>query len=664
MSLQGLFATVDAQYRRLREWLHRPQGVRIALFTLLSVHTGLLAYSATRHGPTQLEPAFLASGISHWQLGRYDFYRVNPPLPRMIAAIPVLVAGCETDWSRSSNAPGNRAEFDLGEDFVKANGPHSVPLLIYSRWAGIPFSLLGGYFAFRWASELYSVAAGLLTLVLWTFEPNLLAHAELVTPDGACWSLGVVAGYYFWRWLLTPTWPLAVLAGGALGIAELTKTTWLMLFGLWPLMWCLWIRGNGHQPDVQHSSDLGSGAQTALAGHSPAQDARARPPFRQLTAILVLALYVLNLGYLFDGSFTRLKEYTFVSALLNGMQEPGAPGNRFCNTWLGEIPIPAPKQYLLGVDAQQKDFEAYGQPSFLRGEWKLGGWWYYYIYGLLVKVPCGVWGLSLLIVLRRGYQRVFPTKFRTTIPGEYVVWLPALCLIVIASSQTEFNHHLRYVYPSLALGLVLLGQAAVLEAATPPRSDRMPDSSDSLFSISTVFRALNSSARPLQLILIAEAACSGLTIYPHHLAYFNAFVGGPENGPKHLVHSSFDWGQDNLLLRDWYMQHRRPPVTRLVVCQAAWSNNSEAERSLWGHLASGDHPEVVFLSRQSPLPYLRDASTILAVSEYRFLIRPDSLIDSFSTNGLQRIDKVGLTTALYAPAADNVAAVTPVHPPD
>jgi len=34
--------------------------------------------------------------------------------------------------------------------------------------------------------------------------------------------------------------------------------------------------------------------------------------------------------------------------------------------------------------------------------------------------------------------------------------------------------------------------------------------------------------------------------HPHHLAYFNELAGGPENGWKHLLGSSFDWGQDVL----------------------------------------------------------------------------------------------------------------------
>jgi hypothetical protein len=39
-------------------------------------------------------------------------------------------------------------------------------------------------------------------------------------------------------------------------------------------------------------------------------------------------------------------------------------------------------------------------------------------------------------------------------------------------------------------------------------------------------------------------AGSVLRIAPHQLAYFNEFVGGPENGYRYLSDSNLDWGQD------------------------------------------------------------------------------------------------------------------------
>lgn len=64
---------------------------RLLLAVLLSSHIALLAWSAARHSATLNEPAHLVAGLSHWKFGRFDLYRVNPPLVRMVAAIPITI---------------------------------------------------------------------------------------------------------------------------------------------------------------------------------------------------------------------------------------------------------------------------------------------------------------------------------------------------------------------------------------------------------------------------------------------------------------------------------------------------------------------------------------------------------------------------------------------
>ena len=77
---------------------------------------------AWRHSPTWDEVAFLPAGISHWQFGRFDLYNVNPPLVRMVAALPVVLATPETDWSRYKPCVGHPPNAQVGRDFIQANG--------------------------------------------------------------------------------------------------------------------------------------------------------------------------------------------------------------------------------------------------------------------------------------------------------------------------------------------------------------------------------------------------------------------------------------------------------------------------------------------------------------------------------------------------------------
>jgi hypothetical protein len=56
-------------------------------------------------------------------------------------------------------------------------------------------------------------------------------------------------------------------------------------------------------------------------------------------------------------------------------------------------------------------------------------------------------------------------------------------------------------------------------------------------------------------MLVAASFCwflaSSLWIYPHSLSYFNESIGGPLNGPNHLMGSNVDWGQDLRYIKWW-----------------------------------------------------------------------------------------------------------------
>ncbi len=562
---------------RSSKWL-----VICAVILLLTIHAGMLAYSATRHSPTMNEPGHLVAGLSHWKFGRFEVYRVNPPLVHYVAAIPVILAGYNEDWSGFYDSPGARPEFKMGEDFIKANGERSIWLFTIARWGCIPFSLIGGLFCFFWSRELWSSSlAGLITLTLWCFEPNILAHGELITTDCAATSFGVGAAYFFWRWLKQPTWERTFVAGLLLGLAQVTKTTWIILFALWPLLWLYWVASGWRRPseDRQTSSN-------------PREAIR---QLSQLTGILLLGLYVLNLGYGFDGTFTELKDYTFVSKAFTGLKDAGDPGNRFAESWLGELPVPVPRQYLRGIDLQKKDFESFGQPSYLRGEWKQGGWWYYYIYGLAVKTPHGSQAMLILAIITvLNSWRKKRHSSNSPQPGAWegsgvrlrdlvVLLATAVVVLILVSSQLEFNHHVRYVLPVLAFTFIFIGGTASwlrtrlsvkteqhtnshqwtldcsgLKRQTPLSNRTMSSSSTEAAQVIRRLvgeRAVLLGCRILIAISLLATMASTFRTYPHQLAYFNEVAGGPQNGYKHLLHSNLDWGQDLLLAKQWLQKN-------------------------------------------------------------------------------------------------------------
>src|SRR5204862_4526694 len=69
------------------------------------------------------------------------------------------------------------------------------------RYATIAFSLLLALYVLKWSYELYGRNGALLSLSFYVFDPNLLAHGQLVTADLPAALMTTSALYHFWHFL-------------------------------------------------------------------------------------------------------------------------------------------------------------------------------------------------------------------------------------------------------------------------------------------------------------------------------------------------------------------------------------------------------------------------------------------------------------------------------
>jgi hypothetical protein len=451
---------LQASFPAVYTALEVPLVARRAVIVLLLIHAVLLAYSAYVHSPTLDEPGHMVAGLSHWKFGRFELYRVNPPLVRMVAALPVMGVGYEEDWGEFYEGPGVRPVFGMGDNFLAANGERSFFLFMIARWACIPFSCIGAIVCYLWARDLYGPPAGVLACTIWCFEPNLLAHASLIAPDAHATALGLAACYTFWWWLKKPTWAHAALTGIMLGLVELAKTTFILLYPLWPLMWLVYRLDRCRTTARDWLREAG-----------------------MLALQMVIGLCVLNLGYGFEGSFTPLNEFPFVSDLFRGQRDKAresdlptpVPANPFADSLVGDLPVPFPKDYLLGIDIQERDFESYGRSSYLRGKWRDHGWWYYYLYAVAIKVPLGLWLIGAVVLMWRvprapyAFVRLSGTA---SLRDEFILLFPAFGIFAAVSSATGFNEHMRYAVPAFPYLFIAVSQAARLFSCDGSTSGR------------------------------------------------------------------------------------------------------------------------------------------------------------------------------------------------
>ena len=520
----------------------RPRLLWLVVAGLLAFHYLLAASPWRRENPTVDEVNHLPAGVSYWQTGTFRLYHHNPPLVKLVAALPVLLRGVETAPLYRSpiwrSEPPSQADF--GKAFLYLNADRYFELFGLAQAILPVFSIAGGLAVFLWSRRLWGDGGGLLSLFLWCVSPNLAAHARLVTSDVPAAAMAVVATHAFWRYLHQPRWGRAALAGIVLGLAQLTKFSLLLLYGIWPLLWLI--------------------REVALFDRSGSSRRLARSAGQGALIVLVSVL-VIDAGYGFEGVGRKLGSFPFASRSF--LTRPGiTPArsrnelidiswrhrvNRFRGTAFASWPSPLPSEYLLGFDEQKVEADALplswfdtrvtdpsavtGYPVFLDGVLRRHGWRDYYARALLYKTPEG----TLLLVVMSLALLLISKARRLPISDEAAIYAPPILVFTAMSFFTDINLGVRYVLPVLPFFFIGCGRVV------PWMTD------DGV------------SGRMGKRVLVGASAAASLlatlSIFPHPIAYFNWASGGPDRTPPRLIDSNLDWGQDLIGLRDWMATH-------------------------------------------------------------------------------------------------------------
>ncbi len=253
----------------------------------------------------------------------------------------------------------------------------------------------------------------------------------------------------------------------------------------------------------------------------------------QAVCVMLLILAVVNLQYGWAGTFTRLDQLTFCSDLLSGDLTSIHPrGNRFSGTVAGSLRVPLPVDLIRGLDRQMAEFDQ-KKRSYLAGQWKVGGWWYYYLVTAIAKIPLAFWCLLLLRGINRGRFRQRDSQSacstaRHANDGQSLLFTGVIAVACLVSSQTGFSRHFRYAFPCLPL-LYILGSQAVDRSGW--------------------------RCRTVIALLLVWYVGSSLSVWPQSHSYFNELFGGPTHGHRMLVDSNLDWGEDLHYANRWRRSH-------------------------------------------------------------------------------------------------------------
>lgn len=493
---------------------------RIGLPVLLLAVLMILCTSSIREkSATYDETAHLPAGYSYWKTGNFKLNVEHPPLVKLVAAIPLLFM----DLRFSTDQPSWRTNdvFAFGRWFLfEANGGKIDAVLFRGRVPVMMLSMAAGLLVWLWARRLWGERAAHLALLIYVVEPNIIAHSRLVTTDVPISLFTLSTIYALWRFLERPSPGGIALTGGSLGLALATKFSGLFLLPIIIVLMLLWW-GSSREfrfPSKLPALRIGRGVASREKG-------------LRLTAcfalMVILALAVLWASYGFE--FKPLASNPEVIRRLDEViADPRQPAWKkgICRAAMS-VPIPA-GTYIKGF-VHLANHSRSGHPAYLMGQYSKEGWWSYFPLTFLIKTPPSLLALFLLsfVFLRHGRRRHWTDEAFLLVP--VMIWL-----ILSLPGRINIGHrHILPMYPFLFVWV-----ARWITFRPGPK------------------RVLPVMAA----VLVAWTALSSLSVYPHFLAYFSETIGGPREGPKYLLDSNIDWGQDIRLLGKYLRQKEWGPV--------------------------------------------------------------------------------------------------------
>jgi hypothetical protein len=474
----------------------------VLIFSLISISSFL------QKSPTVDESMHLFAGYSYLKWGDFRANPEHPPLAKIWAALPLLALDIKDprpsrphwDLIPESVHPLPTTE-DIADDMLYVDNDGET-LFFYAKLQMIFLGMLLGIFVYLWSKKLFGLEAAVAALFIFTLDPNILAHSQIVHTDLPFTAVFFIGTYFFWRVSTRLTWPDLVLTSVFFALAAITKYSAVTILPLWALLGLAKIFSG--EPQVSASTTPRDAASrwdraTLLAG--------ALASAAMTAYFLIWAVY----GFRFDaipGGLPRL-HLDWVMPAENSPLRPLV-------TFITNHQI-FPEAWIYG---QLYAFKYLQRKAFLLGQISADGFWSYFPVVFAVKTPLPT--LILLVVsvwmLVRG---------RIDRKQGFFLLVPVIAYFSFAV-WSRMNIGLRHILPIYPFLFVLIGGAAA-----------------------ALWRSGSRLKRGGLILLAVWSLWSCIATYPHYLAFFNELVGGPKNGYKVLLDSNLDWGQDLKGLKRW-----------------------------------------------------------------------------------------------------------------
>lgn len=376
--------------------------------------------------------------------------------------------------------------------FIHSNNPWVM--LNYARLTNILILVILAIVVYLITNKYYGFKAGIFSLILLCFNPEILAHARLITFDLALAFFIFIYIVFFSTFLINDNnkFRSILLLGVIFGFTLSTKYNAIILIPLSFIICCVY-------------------------GFFIKRKFFLRKIIQYLQSLLI-AFFIVNLVYAFQGSLK-------IPQIFYSKQFQSINNNLILRNLLYVLPEP----YLQGADWQLNESQKLWYWNFFKQQKSQKAFLDFYSLTFIYKTP-----IPLLVLIIIAFGLMIFKKYSKS------VLLDIILLIIIGYFFLHFSffnnlnigfRYLLFIYPLL---IFFVAKTVAYNFQN---------------------NKINITYKLILGFLIVWNIFSLLKIHPYYLAYANELIGGPKNAWKYWSDSTLDWGQDNKDALNYLNQH-------------------------------------------------------------------------------------------------------------
>ena len=454
----------------------------------------------------------IPAGYSYLLTHDYRLNQEHPPLIKLLSGLGIWKLHprfpFESPGWQQAATPGDPEDgmVKIEEAFFETNAKDFEQIAFAGRLPMLVIPLLLLIAVWWFTRQLFGRVAALIAVFLLATEPNIIGNAIVVQNDVASALLLLLFVIALKSFVTAGSVRAALLLGGALGFALVTKYSLVVLAPVSfvsVIVWVIWQR-------------------------------KASAIFPALI-VFVTAYVILIAFYAFHVERIDPNESSMIASWFHLTGRVGAAFKLFL-TWLPPL---LPRYFVYGIDMVVQDSRE-GRPAFLLGQVSETGWWYYFpvAFALKTTIPflfASIGGLvwSVFQVLRhKRYVLLYAL-------------LPALLYLALTMTS-HLNIGVRHLLPMFPF--VAISGAGLIASLVD-------------------FGLKRSRVLALVLACLAVIPCLGIAIvtFPNYLTYFSPLAGGASRGWQTLSDSNVETGQEVKPLAAYLKAHGQDRVTGIMV---------------------------------------------------------------------------------------------------